>query len=113
MALLTRRTLAADPDLEVVRIVVAAIALVAMVRRTATPVALSRSAMTGRVWPSYGLPCGALGVNHELLASRDGDGVAIKTSQPNSYRERALPRRDPCRKHTPSRSHRLSRACLC
>src|SRR5476651_2453232 len=30
-------------------------------RRTATPVSFSRSAMTGpSVWPSYGLPCSAL-----------------------------------------------------
>ena len=77
--------LAADPDLEPVRIVVAAIALVAMDRRTAAPVSFSRSAMTGpSVWPSYGLPCSALACSTNCPPLGAVAGVAIDTLQPNS-----------------------------
>src|SRR5262249_35406315 len=43
-------------------------------RRTATPVSPSRSAMTGpRVWPSYGLPCRALGCSTNCPPFGGGD----------------------------------------
>src|SRR5215470_9155866 len=43
-------------------------------RRTATPVSFSRSAMTGpSVWPSYGLPVQRLGMQHKLPALGCGD----------------------------------------
>ena len=85
--------LAANPDPEPVGIVVAAIALVAVDWRTATPVSFSRSAMTGpSVWPSYGLPCSALACSTNCPPLGAVAGVAIDTLQPNSYGVRALPR---------------------
>src|ERR1700693_565962 len=49
-------------------------------RRTATPVSFSRSAMTGpSVWPSYGLPCNALACSTNCPPLGAVTGVTIET----------------------------------
>jgi hypothetical protein len=50
-------------------------------------------ARTEGVWPSYGLPCSALACNANCPPLGAVASVAIETLQPNSYGERALPRR--------------------
>src|SRR5215469_18287644 len=55
-------------------------------RRVSTPVSSSRSAMTApRVWPSYGLPCGALAwrTNWPPLDAQRDAAVAT-TTEPDS-----------------------------
>src|SRR4030095_12860960 len=50
--------------------------------RTATPVSLSRSAMTGpSVWPSYGLPCRALACSTNCPPLGAVAGVAIVAAE--------------------------------
>jgi hypothetical protein len=66
--------LAGDPDLEPVRMVVAAIALVAVDAANRNTCELFEIGDDGAsVWPSYGLPCRRLGVQHELPAPGRSD----------------------------------------
>src|SRR4029077_18149609 len=92
--------LAADPDAELLFVIVAAITLglrrgrllSTWMRRAAAPVCCASSVMTGpSVWPSNGLPCKALACSTNWPPLGLVAEVAIDTLQPNSYGARALP----------------------
>src|SRR5262249_28629611 len=84
--------LTADPDLELLFVIMAAVALIDMDAARGDPGLLLELGITGpSVWPSNGLPCSALACSTNCPPLGLVAGVVIDPLQPNSYGARALP----------------------